>query len=72
MFPFWAKPFVRRIPHLGDLPNRFSYRYNDYVKVSKAQVSENRRVLVSAAGKLFRQHGINGVGVADIGKSVVG
>jgi TetR/AcrR family transcriptional repressor of nem operon len=39
------------------------------VKVSKAQVSENRRAIVSAAGKLFRRHGINGVGVADIGKS---
>ena len=24
---------------------------------------------MSAAGKLFRQHGINGVGVADIGKA---
>jgi len=39
------------------------------VKVTKVQASEIRRVLVRAAGKLFRQHGINGVGVADIGKS---
>jgi TetR/AcrR family transcriptional repressor of nem operon len=39
------------------------------VKVTKEKASENRRELVRAAGRLFRQHGINGVGVADVGKA---
>ncbi|MGB6985862.1 MAG: TetR/AcrR family transcriptional regulator [Candidatus Aquilonibacter sp.] len=38
------------------------------MKVTKEQSAENRRALVRAASKLFRQHGIEGVGVADIGK----
>jgi TetR/AcrR family transcriptional regulator, transcriptional repressor for nem operon len=38
------------------------------MKVTKEKSIENRRALVRAASKLFRQHGIDGVGVADIGK----
>lgn len=38
------------------------------MKVTKEKAAENRQALVRTAGKLFRQHGINGVGVADIGK----
>lgn len=38
------------------------------MKVTKEKSAENRRALVRAASKLFRQHGIDGVGVADIGK----
>ena len=38
------------------------------MKVTKEKSAENRRALVRAAGKLFKQHGINGVGVADIGR----
>ena len=38
------------------------------MKVSKEKTAQNRRALVRAASKLFRQHGINGVSVADIGK----
>lgn len=37
--------------------------------MTKARATENRRKLVHAAGRLFRQHGIGGVGVADIGKA---
>jgi TetR/AcrR family transcriptional regulator, transcriptional repressor for nem operon len=39
------------------------------VKVTKQKAAENRGRLVRAAGKLFRQHGIDGIGVADIGKA---
>jgi len=39
------------------------------MKVTKEKAAENRRSLVRAASKLFRQHGINGVGVADVGKA---
>ena len=38
------------------------------MKVTKEKSAENRRALVRAAGKLFKQHGINGIGVADIGR----
>jgi TetR/AcrR family transcriptional repressor of nem operon len=38
------------------------------MKVTKEKSAENRRALVRAASKLFRQHGIDGVGVADIGR----
>ncbi len=38
------------------------------MKVTKERSAQNRRALVRAAGKLFREHGIDGVGVAEIGK----
>lgn len=38
------------------------------MKVTKEKAAQNRRALVRAASKLFRRHGIDGVGVADIGK----
>ncbi|HEY1682782.1 MAG TPA: TetR/AcrR family transcriptional regulator [Candidatus Tumulicola sp.] len=38
------------------------------MKVTKEKSAENRRALIHAAGKLFKRHGINGVGVADIGR----
>jgi TetR/AcrR family transcriptional regulator, transcriptional repressor for nem operon len=38
------------------------------MKVTKEKSAENRRALVRAASKLFKQHGIDGVGVAEIGK----
>ena len=38
------------------------------MKVTKEKAAANRQALVRAASKLFRQHGIDGVGVADIGK----
>jgi TetR/AcrR family transcriptional repressor of nem operon len=37
--------------------------------VSKEQVVENRRAIVAAAAKLFRQRGVDGVGVADLMKA---
>ena len=39
------------------------------MKVTKERAARNRTALVRAAGKLFRQHGMDGVGVADIGKA---
>src|SRR5713226_6201029 len=36
------------------------------MKVSKKKVAENRDALVQAAGRLFRERGIDGVGVAEI------
>lgn len=36
------------------------------MKVSKQQALENREALLAAAGTLFKEHGIDGVGVADI------
>ncbi len=36
------------------------------VKVTKQQAAENRAAVVKAAGRLFRAHGFDGVGVADI------
>jgi TetR/AcrR family transcriptional repressor of nem operon len=38
------------------------------MKVTKERSAQNRRALVRAASKLFRRHGVGGVGVADIGK----
>ncbi len=39
------------------------------VKVTRDQVIANREALVDAAGQLFRLHGIDGVGVADLCKA---
>ena len=36
------------------------------MKVSKAQVAENRRAIVQAAARMYRERGFAGVGVADI------
>ena len=38
------------------------------MKVTKAKATENRAALVQAAGSLFRERGIDGVGVAEISK----
>src|SRR5882724_7569963 len=38
------------------------------MKVSKEQVAQNREALVQAAARLFRERGIDGVGVAEICK----
>jgi TetR/AcrR family transcriptional repressor of nem operon len=38
------------------------------MRVSKEQAAENRVALLQAASRLFRQRGIDGVGVADIAK----
>jgi TetR/AcrR family transcriptional repressor of nem operon len=38
------------------------------VRVSKEQVEQNHKALVTAAGRLFRERGIDGVGVAEICK----
>lgn len=38
------------------------------MKVTKEKSAEHRRALVRAASKLFRRHGIDGVGVADVAK----
>ncbi len=38
------------------------------MKVSREQVAQNRDALVQAAGRLFRERGIDGVGVAEICK----
>ncbi len=39
------------------------------MKVTKEQSEQNRQALLGAAAKLFKQHGIDGVGVADICKA---
>src|SRR5271155_1144645 len=39
------------------------------MKVSKEQSAENRAALVETAGRLFRERGIDGVGVAEISKA---
>ena len=36
------------------------------MKVTKQQAQQNRQALLEAAGSLFKQHGIDGVGVADV------
>lgn len=36
------------------------------MKVSKAQAAENRQGILDAAARLYREHGVSGVGVADI------
>src|ERR1700761_1634953 len=38
------------------------------MKVSKEQVAQNREALIGAAAQLFRERGIDGVGVAEICK----
>jgi TetR/AcrR family transcriptional repressor of nem operon len=38
------------------------------LKVTKVRAAENRAALVNAAGRLFRERGIDGVGVAEISK----
>jgi len=38
------------------------------LKVTKEKAAENRAALVEAAGRLFRERGIDGVGVAEISK----
>jgi len=38
------------------------------LKVTKEKASENRAALVKTASRLFREHGIDGVGVAEISK----
>lgn len=38
------------------------------MKVTKEKATENRAALVQAAASLFREHGIDGVGVAEISK----
>ena len=38
------------------------------LKVTKEKATENRAALVHAAGRLFRERGIDGVGVAEISK----
>jgi TetR/AcrR family transcriptional repressor of nem operon len=39
------------------------------MKVSREKAAENREALVTAASRLFRELGIDGVGVSDIGKA---
>src|SRR5438067_8431984 len=36
------------------------------MKVTRAQAEENRRTVVEAAGRLFREHGVKGVGLAEL------
>jgi AcrR family transcriptional regulator len=37
--------------------------------VSRQQAAENRRAIVTAAGRLFRERGVDGVGIADLMKA---
>jgi len=39
------------------------------VKVSREKALENRNRLIEVAGRLFREHGVSGVGVAEIAKA---
>jgi TetR/AcrR family transcriptional regulator, transcriptional repressor for nem operon len=39
------------------------------MKVSKEKAAENRDALIQAAARLFRERGIDGVGVAELGKA---
>ena len=50
---------LRRLAVLGD----------GLVKVTKEKLAENRAALIQAAGRLFRERGIDGVGVAEISKA---
>ena len=36
------------------------------MKVTRAQAEENRRTVVETAGRLFREHGVKGVGLAEL------
>src|SRR6218665_3237183 len=38
------------------------------MKVSKAQSAENRQAILEAAARLYREHGLAGVGVAEISR----
>src|SRR5882762_4700407 len=53
------------------LPNRLgqTYTWRADLGVSKEQVVENRRAIVTAAAKLLRERGVDGVGVADLMKA---
>src|ERR1700723_4728674 len=44
------------------------FQREDQLKVTKEKAAENRAALVRAAGHLFRERGIDGVGVAEISK----
>lgn len=39
------------------------------MRVSREQAAENRKRVVKTAGKLFREHGYDGIGVADLMKA---
>jgi TetR/AcrR family transcriptional repressor of nem operon len=39
------------------------------MRITKEQAAENRATLVRTAGRLFREHGFDGVGVAEISKA---
>ena len=56
---------ITPLPRLG---NGVCCDYNVYMKVTRERAAQNRRALVRAASKLFRRYGIDGVGVADIGR----
>jgi len=38
------------------------------MKVTKEQAQQNRQALLDAAGRLFKKHGIDGIGVADVSR----
>src|SRR6202023_4155843 len=44
------------------------FKRESQLKVTKEKAAENRAALVQAAGRLFRERGIDGVGVAEISK----
>jgi TetR/AcrR family transcriptional repressor of nem operon len=48
--------------------NSFRFERGSPLKVTKEKAAENRAALVHAAGILFRERGIDGVGVAEISK----
>src|SRR6202162_6110694 len=48
--------------------NSFRFERGSPLKVTKEKAAENRAALVQAAGRLFRERGIDGVGVAEISK----
>jgi TetR/AcrR family transcriptional repressor of nem operon len=43
--------------------------WRNQMKVSREQAAENREKIITAASKLFREHGIDGVSVVDIMKA---
>lgn len=38
------------------------------MKVTKEQAQQNRQALLDAAGRLFKKHGVDGIGVADVSR----
>jgi TetR/AcrR family transcriptional repressor of nem operon len=48
--------------------NRSVFERENPLKVTKEKAAKNRSALVQAAGRLFRERGIDGVGVAEISK----